>query len=61
MSWRDEGISKIIRSKNIKRKWISNLEKRNQKVLKSAKNYRNYARKGVFDGKEVRNEKDDEE
>ena len=60
MSWRDEGVSKIIRSKNIRYKWLKNLEQRNIKVRTNAQNYRGYARKGVFDGKEVRSEKDDE-
>lgn len=61
MNWREEGISKLIRSKNIRYKWLKSLEQRNTKVRASVQNYRDYARKGVFDGKEVRSEKDDKE
>lgn len=60
MSWREEGISKLHRSKEIRCKWLKNLQQRNTKVRASVQNYRDYARKGVFDGKEVRSEKDDE-
>ena len=61
MSWREEGVSKIIRSKKIRYKWLKNLEQRNTRVKRNVQNYRDYARKGVFDGKEVRSEKDDKE